>query len=99
MLLGLCSLLPGPQTRVLPAPVLKRLQKHTLVSARSHLFPQQSDYKKWFCDEGHLCILCQTQTPPGSHCRQRQAEHGEYQLPEEDSWLRYTLPQKELNHR
>ncbi|XP_070764977.1 laminin subunit alpha-3 [Enoplosus armatus] len=37
--------------------------------------------------------------PAGSQCRQRRAHRGEYQLSEGHSWLSYTLPQQDLNHR
>ncbi|XP_078024626.1 laminin subunit alpha-3 [Epinephelus lanceolatus] len=38
------------------------------------------------------------QVPTGSQCKHRRAHH-EYQLTEEHSWLSYTVPQQDLNHR
>nr|XP_046248654.1 laminin subunit alpha-3-like [Scatophagus argus] len=70
VVIGQCSLLPPTHTEVLPAPVLKRPQKHKPI-----------------------------QVPAGSQCRNQQAQHGEYQLLEEHSWLSYTLPQEDLNYR
>ncbi|XP_073332501.1 laminin subunit alpha-3 [Pagrus major] len=40
-----------------------------------------------------------TQAPAGSQCRRQGAQHGEHQLSEEHSWLSYTVPQEDLNHR
>ncbi|KAK5907285.1 hypothetical protein CesoFtcFv8_005153 [Champsocephalus esox] len=37
--------------------------------------------------------------PAGSQCKYRQAQHAEYHLYEKHSWLSYTLPQQDLNHR
>ncbi|XP_071343066.1 laminin subunit alpha-3 isoform X2 [Trachinotus anak] len=39
------------------------------------------------------------QAPADSQCRNRGAHRGEYQLYHEHSWLSYTLPQQDLNHR
>ncbi|XP_039983754.1 laminin subunit alpha-3 isoform X2 [Xiphias gladius] len=39
------------------------------------------------------------QAPAGTQCKHRQAHRGEYQLYDEHSWLSYTLPQQDLNHR
>lgn len=50
-------------------------------------------------DAGHFSVVCQIQAPAGSQCRHQGAQRGEYQLSEDHSWLSYTLPQKELNHR
>ncbi|KAI4828509.1 hypothetical protein KUCAC02_022593 [Chaenocephalus aceratus] len=43
--------------------------------------------------------MCQIQAPAGSQCKYRQAQHAEYHLYEKHSWLSYTLPQQDLNHR
>ncbi|XP_044054261.1 laminin subunit alpha-3 isoform X2 [Siniperca chuatsi] len=40
-----------------------------------------------------------TPAPAGSQCRHWRAHRGEYQLSEGHSWLSYTLPQQDLNHR
>ncbi|XP_027146264.1 laminin subunit alpha-3-like isoform X1 [Larimichthys crocea] len=39
------------------------------------------------------------QAPAGSRCKRRHAQHGEYQLSGEHSWLSYNLPQQDLNYR
>ncbi|XP_034561522.1 laminin subunit alpha-3 [Notolabrus celidotus] len=39
------------------------------------------------------------QAPAGQRCRPPSAQRAEYQLLHEHSWLSYTLPQQDLNHR
>ncbi|XP_039668362.1 laminin subunit alpha-3 [Perca fluviatilis] len=39
------------------------------------------------------------QAPAGSQCKPRRAHRREWQLSGEHSWLSYTLPQEDLNHR
>ncbi|XP_036969506.1 laminin subunit alpha-3 isoform X3 [Acanthopagrus latus] len=39
------------------------------------------------------------QAPAGSQCKHQGAQHGEHQLSEQHSWLSYTVPQQDLNHR
>ncbi|XP_068581622.1 laminin subunit alpha-3 isoform X2 [Cebidichthys violaceus] len=40
-----------------------------------------------------------SQAPAGSRCKRRRAQRDEHQLSEDSSWLSYTLPQQDLNHR
>uniref|UniRef100_A0A671UKA7 Laminin, alpha 3 n=1 Tax=Sparus aurata TaxID=8175 RepID=A0A671UKA7_SPAAU len=40
-----------------------------------------------------------TPAPAGSQCKHQGAQQGEHQLSEQHSWLSYTVPQEDLNHR
>lgn len=50
-------------------------------------------------DAGHSSAVCQTPAPAGSQCKHQGAQQGEHQLSEQHSWLSYTVPQEDLNHR